>query len=350
MLTDRTGTILTSIVGQYIQRAVPVPSQSVVADAELGVSSATIRNEMSRLEQEGYITRAHPSAGSVPSDKGYRYYVESLPDIMLSPSEQRLMSHLFHQVERELEKWLSLAATLLARQVKNVAVVTMPKSRDCRFKHLELVSLQDGLTLVVLVLHGAKLKQRLVTFDQGLSQAELTTIANRANNVYAGLARRQIQAKAMILSPAEKQLTDYLLEMMQAEDEQEYEEPYLDGLHFMLNQPEFAHNQKLLGLMELVEHRRLLKTITPTGLTDQRVRVIIGAENEAESFRDYSIVISRYGLPEKAEGTIGVVGPTRMSYAHTISTVVYLSSLLSGLVAGLYGRENYDLPPQPAAD
>ncbi len=158
---------------------------------------------------------------------------------------------------------------LLARQVQNVAVVTMPKSRDCRFKHLELVSLQDKLTLVVLVLHGAKLKQRLVTFDRGLFQAELTAIANRTNDVYAGLTCRQIQAKTVILSPDEKQLTDYLLEMMRAEDEQEYEQPYLDGLHFMLNQPEFARNQKLLGLMELVEHRRLLKTITPTGLTDR---------------------------------------------------------------------------------
>ncbi len=339
MLTERSGAILKSIVGQYIREALPVPSQRVVADANLGVSSATIRHEMSRLEQEGYIHRAHPSAGSVPSDKGYRYYVESLQDVMLSPSEQRLMSHLFHQVERELEKWLSLAATLLARQVKNVAVVTMPKSTDCRLKHLELVALQDGLVLVVLVLNGAKLKQRLVIFDTPLSQTELTAITNRFNHVYGGMSRRKIQAKDIILSPVEKQLTDYLVEMMRAEDEQEYEEPYLDGLHFMLNQPEFTRNQKLLGLMELVEHRRLLKMISPAGLSSRGVRVIIGGENKEASFRDYSVVVSRYGLPREAEGTIGVVGPTRMSYAHTISTVVYLSSLLSGLVAGLYGKE-----------
>ena len=100
MLSARTETILKYIVGQYIAKAVPVPSQSIANDSELGVSPATIRNEMARLEQEGYIIRAHPSAGSIPSDKGYRYYVESLKELMLSPSEQRLMSHLFHQVEK----------------------------------------------------------------------------------------------------------------------------------------------------------------------------------------------------------------------------------------------------------
>ena len=117
-----------------------MPSQSITNDYELGVSAATIRNEMAHLEQEGYITRPHPSAGSIPSDKGYRYYVESLSDIKLPLAEQRLISHLFHQVERELDEWLSLAATLIAQMVQNVAVVTMPKPAACQFKHLELVA------------------------------------------------------------------------------------------------------------------------------------------------------------------------------------------------------------------
>ncbi len=339
MLTARTGTILKSIVGQYIVRAAPVPSQSVVSGAELGLSSATIRNEMSQLEREGYIIRSHPSAGSMPSDKGYRYYVESLEDIMLSSSEQRMISHLFHQVEKELEKWLSLAATLIARQVQNVAVVTMPKPTDCKFKHLELVALQDSLALVVLVLYGAKVKQQLIIFDQLVSQPELTAMANKLNDAYSGLTRRKISAKKLALSPVEKQLIDHLVKIMQTEDEQEYEEPYLDGLHFILNQPEFNQSYKMLGLMELVEQRNLLKTITPERLENHEVQVVIGKENRDEAFHNYSIVISKYGIPEEAVGTLGVLGPTRMSYAHTISTVGYLSSLLSGLVAGLYGRK-----------
>ena len=339
MLTPRTGTILRSIVGQYIARATPVPSQSIINDYELRVSAATIRNEMAHLEQEGYITRPYPSAGSIPSDKGYRYYVETLGDIKLPLAEQRLINHLFHQVEKKLEEWLNLAATLIAQLVQTMAVVTIPKPVACQFKHLELVALRDSLALVVLVLHGARVKQQLITFDQVISQSELTAIANKLNATYSGLTSSQILAKGIGLSPTEQQITDCLIKVMEAEDELEYEAPYLDGLHFILNQPEFAHSQRMLTLMELVEHRNLLRIIAPSGLTSRGVQVVIGKENEAEVIHDYSVVISRYGLPQEAVGTIGVVGPTRMPYARAISTVDYLSLVLSRLVAELYGRE-----------
>jgi len=129
------------------------------------------------------------------------------------------------------------------------------------------------------------------------------------------------------------------VKIMQTEDVQEYNEPYLDGLHFMLNQPEFAHSHQLLTLMELIEHRNLIQAIIPPDLPGRGVQVVIGSENKAEVIQDYSVVISRYGLPGEAVGAIGIVGPTRMPYARAISTVDYLSSLLSELVAELYGRE-----------
>jgi heat-inducible transcriptional repressor len=265
--------------------------------------------------------------------------VETLRDIQLPLAEQRLINHLFHQVERELEEWLNLAATLIAQLVQNVAVVTMPKPVACQFKHLELVALHDSLALLVLVLRGAKAKQQLITFTQIISQSELTTIANKLNTTYSGLTSSQIPVQGTGLSSAEQQVTDCLLKVMKAEDEQEYEEPYLDGLHFILNQPEFAHSHRMLSLMELVEHRNLLRSIVPSGLTNQGVQVVIGKENRAEVIHDYSVVISQYGLPQEAVGTIGVVGPTRMPYARAISTVDYLSSVLNRLVAELYGRE-----------
>ncbi len=203
MLSDRSEAILKSIVGQYIVKAAPVPSQSIINDFELAVSSATIRNEMMHLEQEGYITRPHSSAGSIPLDKGYRYYVETLSDIELPLTERLLVSHLFHQVERELEDWLSLAATLTAQLVQNVAVVTLPKPAHCRFRHLELVALKDSLALMVLVLHGALLRQQLITFDQAISQEELTAIANKLNDAYADKTRAKISAKKIKLAAAE---------------------------------------------------------------------------------------------------------------------------------------------------
>ncbi len=341
MLSPRAGTILKSIAGQYIVKGMPVSSQSITTDYELGVSPATIRNEMVHLEQEGYIIRPHPSAGSIPSDKGYRYYVETLTDIELPLTEQRLISHLFHQVEKELEEWLRLAAALTARFVQNVAVVTMPKPVNCRFKHIELVALQDSLALVVLVLRGARVKQQLVTFDQVITQPELTTTANKLNAAYSGLSRPQILAKATELSTTEQPVTDCLLKIMRAEDEQEYEEPYLDGLHFMINQPEFVLSHRVLALMELIEQRNLLKAIIPPEPVSRGVQIIIGKENKAEVIRDYSVVIRQYGLPDEAVGTICIVGPTRMPYARAISTVGYLSSVLSELVAELYGGKRF---------
>ncbi len=336
MLSPRAETILNLIISKYIDRAVPVPSQSLALEPALGVSPATIRNEMARLEHEGYIVRAHHSAGSVPSDKGYRFHVESLKDILLSESEQRLLSHLFHQVERDLEKWLSLAATLLAQQTQNMAVVTIPKPSGCRFKHMELLSLQDTLALMVLVLHGARVKEQLITFDEAIPQSSLTVISNKLNAAFSGLNRAQVAEREFDLSPAEEQIKETLSRVMQDEDEQEYEEPYLDGFHFMLSQPEFTHSDRMRNLMELVEKRRLTKTIIPKELESQKTRVIIGSENENEIFHDYSIVISKYGISSEAVGTVGVLGPTRMPYSHTIPTVDYLSKILSELMSGLY--------------
>ncbi len=344
MLSPRIETILKSIVGQYITKATPVSSESVTRDCELGVSSATIRNEMAYLEQEGYITRSHPSAGSIPSDKGYRRYVDSLGDINLPLAEQRLVSHLFHQVERELSLWLNLAATLIAQMVQNVAVVTTPKPGACQFKHLELVSLQRSLVLVILVLGGAKVRQQLITFDQIINQPQLTAIANKIRAAYSGLTSSRILAKGSGLSSIEQQITDCLVKVMEAEDDKRYEEQYLDGLHFMLKQPEFAHSQRMVTLVELVEQRSLMRSIAPQEPTRGGVQVVIGRENKTEVIRDYSVVISRYGLPEEAVGTIGVVGPTRMPYARTIATIGYLSLIMSGLMAKLYGKEMFVEP------
>jgi heat-inducible transcriptional repressor len=295
---------------------------------------------MAHLEQEGYITRTHPSAGSIPSDRGYRYYVESLGDIKLPLAEQRLVSHLFHQVEKEvLDEWLNLAATLIAQMVQNAAVVTTPKPKSCQLKHLEMVSLQDYMTLAILVLSSIKIRQQLITFNQVLSQEELRTIANKLTGEYSGLTGPQISAKDTALTPTEQQITDCIAKIMEDEDNPEHEQQYADGLHFTINQPEFSHGQQPLTLIELVEHRNLLKRVALPELTGNKVRVIIGKENKTEDIQDYSVVISQYGLPEEAIGTICVIGPTRMPYAHTIATVDYLSLVLSGLASKLYGKD-----------
>jgi len=318
---------------------VPVASQIIADKTDLGVSPATIRSEMANLEKEGYLIRPHTSAGCIPSDKGYRHYVESMENITLPREEQYLISHTFHQVEKEVEAWVSLTATLLARLTQNVAVVSLPKSTDCKLKHLELIAVQDTRALAVVVLEGAVVKQNLITFDEPVTQPSLATISNKLNSAYAGLTSRQITESKIELAPLEKKATEYLVEIMHAEDSKEYQEPYLEGWHFMLEQPEFAHSDLMHNLMELVERRGLLKVIMPARLSQPGVHVIIGKENQYEAIQNCSVVICRYGLPMEASGTIAVVGPTRMPYSHTIPTVYYLSSVLSQLVGGLYGKE-----------
>jgi heat-inducible transcriptional repressor len=339
MIAARSSRILNYIVREYITRAVPVPSQFIADNAKLGVSPATIRNEMALLEREGYLIRPHTSAGCIPSDKGYRHYVVSIEGIRLSREDEALISHTFHQVEKEVEAWVSLTATLLARLVQNVAVVSLPKSTDCKLKHLEIIALQEARALVIAVLEGAVVKEKLITFSESVNQANLTIISARLNSLYGGLTSQQISDKQVELSPLEKQATDFLVGIMEAEDSKEYQEPYLEGWHFMLSQPEFAQSERMLVLMELVERRGLLKVILPPGLDRPGVHVIIGKENQDEAVQNCSVVICNYGVPEEANGTIAVVGPTRMPYSRTIPTVYYLSSVLSQLVAGLYGKE-----------
>jgi heat-inducible transcriptional repressor len=342
-MTPRSIRVLRSIVGQYIQRAAPVPSQSLVNDTDLGVSSATIRNEMAFLERAGFIRRPHISAGSVPSDKGYRHYVASLEGVGLPLAEQRYISHTFHQVERDLDEWLRLAVTLLSQQVNNLALVTMPRARYCRFKLIDAVVIGDRLVRLVLILEGARVRQQLMRLETGsISPEDLGAAVNRLNDLYGGLTRARISASTPALSVLEGQLRDCIADLMRAEDELQYEEPYLDGLHMMLAQPEFNRGSQFQSLMELIEHRTLVQSILPPDLAGDAVSVVIGTENRDAAVHEYSVVMGRYSAGNEASGAVGVIGPTRMPYARTISTVRYLGGLLSELIAELYGLQASD--------
>lgn len=336
MLSERKEHILRIIVGEYISLASPVGSEAIARRYGLGLSAATIRNEMARLEEDGYIIRPHISGGSVPSDRGYRYYVESMVQEEVPLEEQRMLSHLFHQVERELAEWNRLAAALLARMVHNVAIVTSPKAAASRIKHLELVALQESLVLLILLLQQAKLKQQLIAFDEVISQGELGAISRKLNALFQGLTRSQVLARSEGLSPIEEQVKNAVVQIMAGEDERRYEEPYIEGLRHILTQPEFAHAQNMLCLMEVLESRDMVRYLLPEMLVEGGVRVIIGAENREDAMKECSMVVTQYGVPGEVNGVLGVIGPRRMPYGRAISSVRYMGSLMSDLVAELY--------------
>jgi len=338
-LTKRREVLLRIIVGEYVATAQPVASDTIFRNYDLGVSPATIRNDMAHLEAEGYVIRPHTSAGTIPLDKAYRYYVESLAEgVELPEEEQSRIRNLFGEVE-ELERWLKLAATLVARLVGNAALVTFPKARQSRFKHLELVTVHEFLALLILVLSDTVLRRHVLQFNDPITQDQLTELANNLNSTYAGLTRRQIASRKLELSSAEEYVTGAIQDIMIAEDDAKYDEPYVEGLRFMLGQPEFGHRERMLSIMELMEARGWLDQVSANRISGGRVNVIIGQENPDQAFRELSLVFSGYGVPDRARGTIAVVGPTRMDYGRAISSVSYMSELLSNLVAGVCGDE-----------
>ena len=334
ILGERRGDVLRIIIEGYIVRAAPVASKAIADRYGLKVSPATIRNDTAYLEQEGYITHPHHSAGSIPTDKAYRHYVELMSSRVDTASmEQEFIEQLFDETRDELEQWLKLAAELLARFVHNMVVITPPKSTQCRLKYLDLVSLQDFMVLLVLVLREAKLRRQVLVFDKKLNQDELTKLANRLTSIYAGMGSDEILASRTGLSAEETQITECLADIIATEDRLEYGEPCFEGLRLMLSQPEFATGRRILNILEVLEGEEWLRNMFYSELSKGEVRAIIGEENQEPALRGLSLLVSRYGIPDKASGIIGVIGPKRMDYVKAISSLSYLSTLLSTSVA-----------------
>ncbi|MEX2158892.1 MAG: heat-inducible transcriptional repressor HrcA [Dehalococcoidia bacterium] len=341
MLTERQSRILALVIGEYVDGAEPVGSQHIARRSGLGVSAATIRNEMAELEHEGYLDHPHTSSGRVPTDKGYRFYVERLMrEEQLSWEAQQTIRHQFHQVEGGQDAWAHLAASVLARAAENAAVVTAPRTASCHLKHLELVSLHDRTVLLVLVLDQGLLRQQLLTFEDVYTQEELATTAERLNQRFGGKSVREAE-QAVELSAVEEVVMDSVTEVMRAVDAGGYDEAYLDGVRQLLSQPEFARGDQMLGLLELLDERNLTRAIPLRSLAQEGVTVIIGADNPRldvanEAMRACSVVIGAYGAPGVASGALAVLGPMRMRYSRTISTVRYLSGVMSELMVESY--------------
>ena len=330
----RRDSVLKIIVSEYIATATPVASEAILRHYSLGVSPATIRNDMASLEEEGYITRPYTSSGGVPLDKGYRFYVETISgQAGLPGDEQKRIRHLMDAAVDEYDRLLKIAATAMAQLVGNAAIVTFPKSAECKFKHIELVEMNQYMAMLVLILSNAVLRRQTLGFDEAVSQQQLGDAAVKFNREYTGKTRKQIASNKVDLSPLEKKLLGTISDIMASEDVIGYDNSYLEGLRLMLGQPEFVQRERMLGVLELLEAKAWLKQVIDWQVTEEGVRVIIGGENRESSLHDLSLVLSNYGVPEYARGTVGIIGPKRMDYSKAISAVNYISGLLSELVA-----------------
>jgi heat-inducible transcriptional repressor len=325
-----------------------VASKLLVQKYGLNVSSATVRSELAALEELGYLTHLHTSDGRVPTDAGYRYFVENLMDrTPLSPTEQRTIRHQFYQVRSELDQWIQLAGAVLARTAQNVSVVTPPRSYQSRFKHLELIAIHDAMVLLVLVLHDGTIRQQTLTLEMMRSQEELSRSAGRINERChdAPVARIEelLQFERAQLTPAfdefERQVLELIARAMRQLEEQLNEQIHSDGLIEILNQREFEDIARVRHVLEILQSGKGLGLLIPQALASSGVQVVIGGEHGHNEMREYSVVLSRYGITGEVEGVLGVIGPTRMPYPRTISTVRYISTVMSDLLGALYGSE-----------
>lgn len=335
-MTDRRRKILELVVREYISSAQPVGSEAL-SRLRLGVSSATIRNELAALESEGYLTHPHTSAGRVPTEKGYRYFVESLMgEFELSPIEQRMISHQFHQVTLDVDQWMRLSAAVLAHTAHAAALVTAPRSTRARFKHVELIGISDNTAMLVLVLQGGTVKQQMLNLSGPAEQEELRRLANRLNDRLAGRTATYVRSLAPEFNGFAASVVDTIAAMMEQMDLHASRELYRDGLLDILRQPEFAIVDKMQQLLQVLEERSVLEEIMMSLAPSQGVQIVIGQEGGRPELNEYSMVLARYGIQDEASGVISVFGPIRMPYARAVSTVRYVSSLLDELMQRFY--------------
>ena len=335
-LTERQQRLLAYVIQEYVESAAPVGSETL-RHRGMNVSSATIRNELAALEDLGYLSHPHTSAGRMPTEKGYRYFVETLMDDLVLPlAEQRMISHQFYQVTLDVEQWMRLTAAVVAHSSKSAAFVTAPQSIHSRFKHLQLVAINDQVALLVLVLQEGAIKQQMLAMNPLQSQEQLVASSNRLNDHYNGKTVEQIRGYALTLSPFEEQVANAVIGMIEQIDQRTTREIYRDGIADILRQPEFVASDRIQALLEILEQRYLLENVLHDLAPARGVQVVIGGESHRDELSEYSMVLARFGSDE-ASGVVGVLGPQRMPYARTIGVVRYVSGLLDNLMGRMFG-------------
>jgi heat-inducible transcriptional repressor len=345
-LTDRQRSILRAVVEDYVLTAVPVGSKALVERYRLGVSPATVRSAMAELEALGLLTHPHTSAGRVPSDLGYRLYVESLMrEAELDTADRLMIRHQFAQVQLTSNEWLRLAASVLAGSTRSASVVTPARASHARFGHVQLVALADGTRLVVLVLADGNVVQRRLDRvalerlvpGEAIDQSALDAAAGQLNAELAGLTANQARRRLRRFDPLRAHVAEAVIGLLEGADAVVVEEVFTDGIVNVLEQPEFAEGSKLRPILEVLQRSDFLEQLVPVLTRSGGVHVIIGHENTNDAMHEVSLVFAPYGAPDRALGLLGVLGPTRMPYPRAIPTVRYLSSLMNELINSHYG-------------
>jgi len=337
-LTDRQRQVLRIVIQEYVETAQPVGSAAIASEYDLGVSPATVRNDLAALEKLGLLTHPHTSAGRVPTELGFRFFVRHLlAEPALLPVEQEVIRTQFREARQEVDQWLRISTAVLARASHGAALATAPRSAHCRFKHMELVHIHTTKVLLVLVLQEGAVKQQLLDINEEIDQGELSRISNELNDNLQGCDASTISTHTAGLSPFSRQVAVLVMDAMQRLDDQGSGPVFRDGLADVLRLPEFAEGENVRKIVQVLEQPNLLEQIADQYAQHNAVQVVISGDGRYDQLRDVSIVLARYGSGDRISGLLGVIGPVRMWYDRSIGAVRFVSDLMSEMVEDIYG-------------
>lgn len=328
MLSDRQQLILNAIVDDYIRSAEPVGSRSISKRGDVAYSPATIRNEMSDLEEMGFLEQPHTSAGRIPSHKGYRYYVDHLVRMgFLHVGELSKLKEFFSQRLEQTERVVSQAANILSQLTSYTSIVLGPDPLHTTLKHLQLVPLSEQTAVIIMVTNTGTVESKTVTVPKDIHMSELERFINMFNHKLTGVPLLHLRSKlhTEIGSELGKYVHRYeeLIKMMENVLSEENEERVLtSGMTQMLSQPEFKDVDKVRMILELFDETSNLVKIVPKNAEGIQVR--IGTENPHEAMKNCSLITATYTIEGQSLGTIGILGPTRMDYGKVISLLDHL--------------------------
>ncbi len=335
---ERRFDVLRAIVADYVSNQEPVGSKAIVERHNLGVSSATVRNDMATLEEEGYITQPHTSAGRVPTDKGYRLFVDRLSEIKPLSSAERRAITTFLDSGTDLDDVLKRSVRLLAQLTRQVAVVQYPMLTNAKVRHLEVVPLTPARLMLVLIADNGRVDQRTVDLGDVITEEDVARLRSVLNAAMAG--RRLNDAAARVAELPDKspgELRDALIRVTTVLVESLAEHPeerlVLGGTaNLTRNVADFPGS--LRQVLEALEEQVVVLKLLAAARNPGAITVRIGEENEDEQMRSTSVVSIGYGRDDVVLGGMGVVGPTRMDYPGTIAAVRAVANYVGQILAG----------------
>jgi heat-inducible transcriptional repressor len=336
MLTSRQELVLRKVVEEFLEVGVPVGSKALAVDVQWGPS--TIRTELASLEELGLLAHPHTSAGRVPTEAGYRYFVDRLlPTQDLAPAQPRLSLSL---VRRELDEAMRVTTETLSQVTNLLAVVTAPPIDTSTIRHVEVLLLQPQVLMVVVITSTGGVSKRLFTFDRAVDPGLADWAASYLNErlVGLGLGARILQKRLYdpSLSASENDFLDALSPVFTELDDGAHDSLYVEGASRLLRGNRVGEASELNSLMDMLERRVSLLEMLRAALTERDVLVRIGAENKVPALHSLALVAAGYGLPQRRLGTVSVIGPLRMDYGHAIMAVRDAAAQLSSFIAEVY--------------